>query len=96
VSARDQNRIAVAKAVALIQVPNQRGFKMKAAAKYLGIHPQTLRKVTDEGRIRAKDMGGQRLYTLEDLNAYIESLSEWYYGAGERSEASNEEEDNDQ
>jgi excisionase family DNA binding protein len=87
----DQNHLAIAKAVALIQVPNQRGFKMKAAARYVGIHPQTLRKLTDEGKIRAKNMAGQRLYMLEDLNAYIESLDEWYYGAGERSEASNEE-----
>ena len=87
----DQNHPAIGKAVAFIHVPNQRGFKIKPAARYLGLHPQTLRKLTDEGKIRAKNMDGKRLYTLEDLNAYIESLSEWYYGAGERSEASNEE-----
>jgi excisionase family DNA binding protein len=89
----DQNHIAITKAVTLIQVPSQRGFKTRAAAGYVGIHPQTLRKLTDEGKIRAKNMDGQRLYMLEDLNAYMESLDEWYYGAGERSEASNEESD---
>ena len=77
------------KMLALVVVPNQRLFKMNAAAKYLGIHEQTLRKITDEGLLRARVMRGCRVYTLEDLDAYIASLPQWYYDAGERSEASN-------
>jgi len=59
------------KMTALVVVPNQRLFKMSAAAKYLGIHEQTLRKITDEGALRARLMRGCRVYTLEDLDAYI-------------------------
>jgi len=72
-----------------MQVPAQRGFKMRAAAQYVGIHPQTLRKLTDEGKIRARNMEGKRVYLLEDLNAYMERLPQWYYGDGEGPEASN-------
>jgi excisionase family DNA binding protein len=94
-SQRDSNYIAIPKQVMVMQIPAQRGFKMKAAARYLGIHPQTLRKYTDEGKIRARNMHGDRVYLLEDLNAYIECLPEWYYGAGERPEASNGDNDRD-
>jgi hypothetical protein len=83
------------KMTALVVVPNQRLFKMSAAAKYLGIHEQTLRKITDEGALRARLMRGCRVYTLEDLDAYIASLPEWYYDAGEKSEVSNGDHTND-
>jgi excisionase family DNA binding protein len=86
---------SLGKPLLLVQVPNQRLFRMKAAARYLGIHQQTLRKLTDQGKVPALNADGKRTYRLEDLNAYIESLPQWYYGAGERSEASNEE-NNDQ
>ena len=81
--------VAFGKITALVVVPNQRLFKMNAAAKYLGIHEQTLRKITDEGVLKARLMRGCRVYTLEDLDAYIVSLPEWYYDVGEKSEASN-------
>ena len=80
---------------AVIKVPTQRLFKMKAAARYLGMHPQTLRKLTDEGKIVARNRDNKRVYRLEDLDAYIESLPEWYYGDGERSEASDDEDTDD-
>jgi hypothetical protein len=89
------NSITVARPVALIPVPAQRLFKMQAAAKHVGVHTQTLRKLTDEGKIRAKNRDGKRVYLLEDLNAYIESLPEWYDQAGERPEASNGDHDID-
>src|SRR5438093_12179672 len=87
--------VQIPNAIALIKVPTRRLFKMKAAARYLGMHPQTLRKLTDEGKIPARSMTGKRMYRLEDLDAYIDSLPEWYYGAGERSEASNGDQKND-
>ena len=75
----------IGKPIALIQVPNQRLFGMKAAARYLGLHEQTLRKFTDLGEIKARRMGSRRVYTLEELDRFIDSLPEWYHGPGERS-----------
>jgi len=75
----------IGRPVALIQVPNQRLFRVKAAARYLDVHEQTLRKLTDAGDLRALRMGSRRVYRLEDLNAYIDSLSEWYDQPGEES-----------
>jgi len=68
----------IGKPIALIQVPNQRLFGTKAAAQYLGVHEQTLRKFTDLGELPARRMGTRRVYTLEVLDRYIESLPEWY------------------
>ena len=64
----------IGKPIALIQVPNQRVFGPKAAARYLDVHPQTLKKMTDEGAIKARWMRNRKIYTLEVLDAYIESL----------------------
>ncbi len=75
----------IGKPIALIQVPNQRLFKTKAAAQYLGVHEQTLRKLTDLGEIKAKKLGERRVYTLEDLDSYIDSLPWWYDAPGEKS-----------
>ena len=75
----------IVKPIALIQVPNQRLFKTKTAAQYLGMHEQTLRKLTDLGEIKARKLGERRVYTLEELDRFIDSLPEWYHGPGERS-----------
>jgi len=75
----------IGRPVALIQVPNQRLFSVKAAAQYLDLHEQTLRKLTAAGEIKAWKMGSRRVYRLEDLDAYIDSLSEWYHRSGEES-----------
>jgi hypothetical protein len=53
--------------VALIQIPKQRLFGTKAAARYVGMHEQTLRKLTDEGFISSRRLGSRRVYLLEDL-----------------------------
>ena len=60
--------------VALVRVPKQRLFSAKAAAQYLGIHEQTLRRITEDGCLPAKRLRSRRIYKLEDLDAYIESL----------------------
>ncbi len=62
------------KLVTLIQVPNQRLFGTKAAAQYLGIHPDTLRKYADLGQITARRIKSRRVFTLEDLDVFIDSL----------------------
>ena len=43
----------IGKPVALIQIPNQRLFSTRAAARYLGVHEQTLRKFVDLGHLCA-------------------------------------------
>ena len=67
----------IGKPIALIQVPNQRLFGVKAASQYLDMHPQTLRKLTDLGEIEAKKLRERRVYTLEELDRFIEDLPEW-------------------
>jgi len=67
----------IGKPIALIQVPNQRLFSTKAAAQYLGVHPDTLRKYADLGRIRVRRLERRRVFILEDLNAFIDALPEY-------------------
>ena len=84
-SVRDQNHIATAKAVTMIQVPNQRLFGPKGAAKYLGVCEDTLKKMTDLGQIQAFNLNGRRAYRLEHLQTLVESLPGWYDRPGEES-----------
>ena len=65
--------------------PTRRLVGPKAAARYLGICEDTLKKITDLGQLRAFNMNGRRAYRLEDLEAYVESLPEWYDSTGEKS-----------
>jgi hypothetical protein len=44
----------IGRAIALVQIPNQRVFGPNAVALYSGIHEQTLKKITDEGLLKAK------------------------------------------
>ena len=68
----------IGRPIALIQVPRQRLFSTRAAAQYLGIHEQTLRKYADLGRISPRRLENRRVFTLEDLDSFIEKLPEWY------------------
>ena len=65
-------------AVTLIQLPNQRLFGTKAAARYLGVHEQTLRKLTAEGVLPSRRLRSRRVYVLEDLDRFIANLPPWY------------------
>ncbi len=67
----------IGKPIALIQVPNQRLFGTKAAAQYLGVHPDTLRKYADLGWIKPRRLENRRVFALEDLNAFIDALPEY-------------------
>jgi hypothetical protein len=63
------------KAIQFVSVPEQAAFRVRAAAKYLGISPNTLRKRTDLGLIPTRrDECGDRVYLLKDLEAYLNSL----------------------
>ena len=64
----------IGKPVALIQIPNQRLFGMKAAAQYLGVCEDTLRKYSDLGLIEAKRLEKRRVFALEELDRFVESL----------------------
>ena len=73
----------IGKPVALIQVPNRRLFSVAAAAQYLGKAIGTIRKLADLNIIQARvelDTAGRRrrVFALEDLNAYVDSLEPWY------------------
>jgi len=72
----------MSKAISIISVPTRRLFGPKAAAEYLGIHEQTLKKITDEGELAAKWMRNRKVYTLEELDRYIESLEPYNPGQG--------------
>ncbi len=67
----------IGKTIALIQVPNQRLFGTKAAAQYLGVHPDTLRKYADLWRIEPKRLENRRVFALEDLDTFIDALPEY-------------------
>ena len=57
----------IGKPIALIQVPNQRLFSPKAASRYLDVHPQTLKKITDEGQLQAKWMRNRKFTSWRNL-----------------------------
>ncbi len=64
----------IGKTIALIRIPNQRLFSTQAAARYLGICEDTLRTYADLGDIPARRLGRRRVFTLEDLDTFIEAL----------------------
>jgi predicted site-specific integrase-resolvase len=60
------------------QIPIQAAFKIRDAARYLGISPNTLRKRSDLGQIPTRrNESGERIFLLRDLDAYLESLPEY-------------------
>jgi len=67
----------IGRPIALIQLPNQRLFSTKAAARYLGVHPDTIRKYADLGWVEARRLERRRVFTLEDLDRFIETLPEY-------------------
>ena len=67
----------IGRSIALIQVPNQRLFSTKAAARYLGVHPDTLRKYADLGWVKARKLERRRVFALEDLDQFIDCLPEY-------------------
>ena len=64
------------KRIEIIEVPEQFYFKVTAAAKYIGLSANTLRKYTDLGLIKAKRLpiSGDRSYRKDWLDEFMESL----------------------
>jgi hypothetical protein len=73
------------KPIAFVGNRNRRLLGPKAAARYIVVCEDTLKKISDLGQLRAFNMNGRRAYRLEDLDAYIESLPGWYDSTGEKS-----------
>jgi hypothetical protein len=68
----------IGKQIALIQVPNQALFSLKAAAQYLGISPDSLLEDVAAGNIHCYDWHGRRTFKLEELETLRDSLPEWH------------------
>ncbi len=64
------------KRIEIIEVDEQFYFKVSAAAKYIGLSPNTLRKYTDLGLIKAKRLpiSGDRTYRKDWLDEFMENL----------------------
>jgi excisionase family DNA binding protein len=58
-------------------IPEQRFFTVRAAAKYLGLHPSTLRKLSDLGELPARRVGTHRMFRLEDLANFVDKQPPW-------------------
>ena len=62
----------------IYEIPIRAAFKIRDAARYLGISRNTLRKRSDLGQIPARrNESGERIFLLRDLDAYLESLPEY-------------------
>ena len=74
------------KEIRIVAVPEQAAFRTGPAARYLGICPNTLRKRSDLGLVRARrDVNGDRIFLLRDLDSYLDSLPpsrEGHHNAG--------------
>ena len=72
----------IMKAIQFVTIPEQALFYTGAASRYLGISPNTLRKRSDLGLIPCKqDENGRRVFLLEDLDAYRNSLPPYRHSA---------------
>ncbi len=58
------------------QAMQRKGFlNVGQAASYLGVSPASLRKWSDDGRVPVyRTPGGQRRYSVADLDAFMESM----------------------
>jgi excisionase family DNA binding protein len=67
----------IGKPIALLQVPNQALFSLKAAARYLGISTDTLTEFADNGLLKCYELCSRRTFKLEDLEKFRDALPEW-------------------
>lgn len=69
--------ITAGKTVAIYQVPQQAVFSLKEAARYLGTSPDTLRGDSDEGKVPSYVFHGRRVFLIEELDRYRNSLPKY-------------------
>ena len=63
--------------VTVVTVPEKWGFGTVEAAKFLGMHPQTLRDKSDLGEIPCKRIGRHRIFLVEELRAWMQKQPDW-------------------
>ena len=64
---------------------NPRLMSVSEAAAYLGVSPASLRKWSNSGLVPTyRTPGGQRRYSVEDLDAFMRSMREPGRGAGQQ------------
>ena len=69
-------------AVIVRQVRDKRSFTVVETARYLGKHPNTIRKMANRGILKVRseaDLSGRkhRRFFVEDLDVYLDSLPLW-------------------
>ena len=65
------------RSIHIIAIPERFYFEVSAAARYLGISSNSLRKYTDLGMIKAKRLPNRdRLYCQADLDGFVTSLDD--------------------
>jgi excisionase family DNA binding protein len=67
----------IGKLSAVYQVPAKRGYPITEAAEYLGMHAQTLRKLSDLGKVPCRRIGRHRIFLLQDLDAWLDAQPKW-------------------
>jgi excisionase family DNA binding protein len=56
-------------------VPSRLGLTTAQAARHLGVSLSTIRRWSDAGHLRgSRTPGGQRRFTVEQLDAFLDSL----------------------
>ena len=56
------------------ETQDQAGLRRReGAARYLGVHPRTLDRLTERGELPAVRIGRRKLYRLETLERYAAS-----------------------
>lgn len=70
----------IGKSLAVIkEVPTQRMYRRSAAARYLGISINALLEIPSS-ELPVREWKGRRVYLLEDMDKYCESLSRFRKG----------------
>ena len=64
------------------EVRDKRSFTVAETGRYLGKHPNTIRKMADRGILKVRseaDLSGRkhRRFFVEDLDIYLDSLPLW-------------------
>jgi excisionase family DNA binding protein len=71
------NLVLSERAQRAVPSPSQRLFTVGAAAQYLGISDDSLRKYADLGQIPVYRFNDRRAFKLEDLDRLIDTLPLW-------------------
>ncbi len=57
--------------------PDKVLFSHTEAARYIGVHPNTLTKIVKDKQIKAYRRGPYKVYKIKELDSYINALPEY-------------------